>query len=146
VPVIVLATAICELLLVAYLYLGLTGAFWYAVNGLMYTSMILVGVCAVVFPYSKRAKSIWVSSPFSQWKILGIPSVTVGGLIYVLSMGFIWTYYMIVPNYRSLTFNGLILYACIWSAGGLWYLLWRGIAKRKGVDVVALTLGQLPPE
>ena len=37
----------------------------------------VTAIAAVVFPYSKKAKGIWESSPYRTWKFLGIPVVSV---------------------------------------------------------------------
>ncbi len=35
-------------------------------------------IAALIFPYVKRAKGIWESSPYKTWKFLGVPLVTWG--------------------------------------------------------------------
>jgi amino acid transporter len=143
---IIFGAAVSQLFLVAYLYLGLTGSFWVAVNGLSVTAMIMVGCAGIVIPYSKRAKGIWQASPFYRWKLLGLPTVTVAGVIYSGVMIVLWIFSVVLPKYRVVTRPALIMYMVIWGFGVVWYFAWSRYNKRQGIDVVALVHDQLPPE
>ena len=58
-------------------------SFWLGsyMQGLTVTGMEIVSVwgvttiAAIIFPYVKRSKGIWESSPYRTWKFLGIPLV-----------------------------------------------------------------------
>ena len=41
----------------------------------------VTAIAAAIFPFSKRSKSIWESSPYRKWKIFGIPVVTLGAVV-----------------------------------------------------------------
>lgn len=143
---ILLAAGISEFLLLGYVYLGLTASFWVAVQGLSVTAMVTVGLAAIAFPFSKRARGIWESSPFRTWRFLSVPVVTVAGVIYTVVMGTLWVFTMVLPKYRVVTRPALIMYVAIWAAGVVWYFVWSQRSRRQGIDIAALVHDQLPPE
>ena len=38
----------------------------------------VTAIAALVFPYRKRARGVWESSPYKTWKLAGIPVITIG--------------------------------------------------------------------
>ena len=105
-------------------------------------------IAALWFPYSRRAKGVWDSSPYKKWTFLGLPVIVWGAAVDIFYLG-ILLYYFIVHNAATKTFSGpsLILFVGVWVAGIIWYYAWSAYNKAKsGMDISAVTYGELPPE
>ena len=143
----ILCLGLGELLLV--LYFGwLTNQMQnIVVTGMQVTSVFIpTAIAALWFPYSKRAKGVWDSSPYKSWRFLGLPVVVWGALVDLVYLG-ILLYYFIVHNAATATFtnSSIILFVGVWVVGVAWYYFWKQRSKSVGVDV-AITYGELPPE
>jgi len=122
-------------------------------TGLSVTGMEIVSVfgitaiAALLFPFVKRAKHIWETSPYKKWKILGIPVVTIGAIFNLVYLGilFYFFFFMAEMGEQELVKGSLILYAIIWGLGIAWYFYWKARNKKVGVDV-SMTYGELPPD
>lgn len=122
-------------------------------EGLSVTGMEIVSVfgvtaiAAAIFPFSKRARQIWDSSPYKKWNILGIPVVTIAAVINLIYLGilFYFFYFMAGMGEQELVRGSLILYAVIWVLGIAWYFYWKFRNRQVGVDV-SMTFGELPPD
>ena len=122
-------------------------------TGLSVTGMEIVSVfgitalAAAIFPFSKKAKHIWESSPYKNWKILGIPVVTIGAAFNLVYLGILFYFFFFMKEMgeQELVKGSLILYAIIWGLGIAWYFYWKARNKKVGVDV-NMTFGELPPD
>lgn len=121
---------------------GLTG------TGLTFLTIYgVTSVSAVIFPYRKRVRTIWESSPYRSWNILGVPVVTLAGLVYLAYIAIVLYFLEVMPVNRDFTWRSGILYVIIWSAGIVWFLFWRWSNRRSiGRDLSVATFGELPPE
>jgi amino acid transporter len=98
---------------------------------------------AILLPY--RRKDLFESSPASKYKLIGIPIITICGII-----GFIWNlimlyFYLVVPAYGGgnpipLAVNLLILAGCF-----VYYFAIHSYRKKQGIET-DLAFKQLPPE
>jgi len=128
-------------------------AFWRnPMTGLSVTGMEVVSVfgvtaiAATIFPFVKKVRHIWDSSPYKTWKILGIPVVTIGGIANLIYLGILFYFYWVMPSAEQPLVKGsLVLYVCVWGLGILWYFYWKARNKKAGVDV-GMTYGELPPD
>jgi len=138
--------------------LGEIGIFLYTIyqsqmSGLSVTGLEIVSVfgitaiAALIFPFSKRAKQIWETSPYKKWKIFGIPVITIGAVFNLIYLGilFYFFYFMKEMGEQDLIKVSLIGYAVIWCLGIAWYFFWKARNKKVGVDV-NMTYGELPPD
>jgi len=117
-----------------------------AVTGLEVVTVFgVTAIAALLFPYVKRARGVWDSSPYKTWKIAGIPVVTIGALVDLVYLAILFVFFFIMPDLRDFTTTGVIFFACVWLAGIAWYFFWRRRSRRVGVDV-SITYGELPPE
>jgi basic amino acid/polyamine antiporter, APA family len=118
-------------------------------TGMQVTSVFIpTAIAALWFPYSRRAKGVWDSSPYKKWTFLGLPVIVWGASVDLLYLG-ILLYYFIVHNAATLTFTraSIILFVGVWVAGVIWYYAWSAYNKAKsGMDISAVTYGELPPE
>jgi amino acid transporter len=116
------------------------------VTGMQITSVFAVtALSAVLFPYSKKAKGVWESSPYRTWKFLGVPVVTWGGAINLIYLAVLLYYFIFKKAAGSFTFGSTMLFVAVWIVGIGWYYFWKSRSKAVGVDV-SLTYGELPPE
>ena len=128
-------------------------SFWLGsyMQGLTVTGMEIVSVwgvttiAAILFPYMKRSKGIWESSPYRTWKFLGVPLIVWGGLVSMVYLAILFYFLIFTEEMKDSNGKSWILYGIVWAIGVVWYFFWRGRSKRVGVDV-GMTYGELPPE
>ena len=109
-------------------------------QGLTVTGMEIVSVwgvttiAALVFPYVKRAKGIWESSPYRTWKFLGVPLVSWGGLVSLVYLGILFYFLIFTEEMKDSNGQSWILYGIVWVIGILWYFFWawRSKTRRRG--------------
>jgi APA family basic amino acid/polyamine antiporter len=145
----ILGFCIAEALIALYV-------FWQndAMQGLSVTALEIFSVfgvtaiAAAIFPFSKRSKGIWESSPYRKWAIFGIPVVTLGAVVNLAYLAILAVFFFAQAD-RSLegfTLATGILILATWALGLCWYWFWSWRAKRtSGINTTMLT-GELPPE
>jgi len=117
-----------------------------SVTGLEIVSVFgVTAIAAAIFPFSKKAKHIWETSPYKKWKILGIPAVTIGGVVNLIYLAILFVFFIVMPDLEGLAIGSLIFYIFIWGLGIAWYYYWKARNKQVGVDV-SMTFGELPPD
>jgi amino acid transporter len=117
-----------------------------SVTGLEIVSVFgVTAIAAAIFPFSKRAKNIWDSSPYKKWNILGIPVVTIGGVVNLIYLAILFYFFIVMPDLEGLAIGSLLFYVLIWAIGVGWYFYWKARNKQVGVDV-SMTFGELPPD
>jgi len=117
-----------------------------SVTGLEIVSVFgVTAVAAAIFPFSKKAKNIWDASPYKKWNILGIPVVTIGGLVNLIYLAILFYFFIVMPDLEGLAISSLLFYAVIWAIGVGWYFYWKKRNKDIGVDI-SMTFGELPPD
>jgi amino acid transporter len=117
-----------------------------SVTGLEIVSVFgVTAIAALLFPFSKRAKHIWETSPYKNWKILKIPVITIGAVVNLIYLAILFYFFIVMPDLEGLAEGSLIVYAIVWGLGILWYFYWKARNKQVGVDV-SMTYGELPPD
>jgi len=117
-----------------------------SVTGLEIVSVFgVTAIAAAIFPFTRKARSIWETSPYRKWNILGIPVVTIGAVFNLIYLAILFYFFIVMPDLEGLTVSSLILYGAIWTAGILWYFYWKWHNREVGVDV-NMTFGELPPD
>lgn len=150
---------------IALLLCGIVGAFWAYMNAyngyllaLMGISLLqavgwaVPGFIAALFPYVKKdlyERTVGrLPSVFSR-KIVGVPIVTIGGLIQGVSM-LLYGYSLLWPTLTFVAFSPAVasaiegLIATV-AAGLVYYLAARAYRKRQGLDL-SVVFGEIPPE
>ncbi len=142
----ILCFVLCQIAIALY-----TFALGDYMQGLTVTGMEIVSVwgvttvAALIFPYVRRAKGIWESSPYRTWKFLGIPLVSWGAAVSLVYLGILFYFLIFTEEMKDSNGGSWILYGVVWALGIIWYFFWAGRSKAVGVDV-GLTYGELPPE
>jgi amino acid transporter len=117
-----------------------------SVTGLEIVSVFgVTAIAAALFPFSKKARNIWETSPYRKWNLLGIPAVTIGAFFNLVYLAILFYFFIVMPDLEGLTIGSLILYGAIWGLGILWYFYWKWRNRQVGVDV-DMTYGELPPD
>ena len=60
----------------------------------MTSVFIPTALAALLFPYMKRAKGVWDSSPYKTWKFLGMPVVVWGAVVDLVYLGILLYYFI----------------------------------------------------
>jgi APA family basic amino acid/polyamine antiporter len=106
-------------------------------------TFIAVGVAGILFPYRKSTKDIFKSSPANQ-RVLGIPVMTINGIVTVLFMSFVTILYLL-PWIGVNTAPSVGFIVFLYILGFVWFYATRAYQKRKGVPV-ELAFKEIPPE
>jgi len=120
-------------------------------SGLSVTGMEIVSVfgvtaiAALIFPYVKKVRHIWEASPYRNWRVLGMPVVTIGAAVNLVYLAILFYFFIVMPDLEGLAIGSLIFYIVIWGLGIAWYYFWKARNRQVGVDV-SMTYGELPPE
>jgi basic amino acid/polyamine antiporter, APA family len=107
----------------------------------------VTAIAAAIFPFSKRAKGIWESSPYRKWSIFRVPVVTLGAIVNLAYLAILAVFFFFQPtNLEGFTFATGMLILATWALGLLWYAFWSWRAKRTAGISTAMLTGELPPE
>ena len=116
------------------------------VTGMQVTSVFIpTAIAALLFPYMKRAKGVWDSSPYKTWRFLGLPVVVWGALVDLVYLFILLYYFIFNEAAKQFTGPSVFVFVGVWVLGVIWYFFWKQRSKRVGVDV-SMTYGELPPE
>ena len=117
-------------------------------TGMQVTSVFIpTAIAAIYFPYSKRAKGVWDSSPYKKWTFLGLPVIVWGAGVDLVYLGILLYYFIFNSAAKQFTGPSVILFVGVWVAGIVWYYAWSAYNKAKsGMDISSVTYGELPPE
>jgi len=116
------------------------------VTGMEIVSVWLItAISALVFPWVRRARGIWETSPYRTWKFLGLPAISWGAILMIIYSGICFYFLILAPEIRDINSWSLVLYACVWGAGIVWYFIYKYWGRRQGIDI-SLAYGQLPPD
>ena len=116
------------------------------VTGMHVTSVFIpTAIAALLFPYMKRVRGVWDSSPCKMWKFLGLPVVVWGAAVNLFYAVFLLYYFIFNQAAKQFIGPSVVVFVLTWVSGIAWYYIWRARSKSLGVDV-SLTYGELPPE
>src|SRR5690606_40808815 len=116
------------------------------VTGLEIVSVFgVTAIAATVFPFVKKVKHVWEASPYNKWRILGIPAVTIGGIVNLIYLAILFVFFIVMPDLEGLALGSLLFYIFIWALGVGWHYFWKARNKEIGIDV-GMAYGGLPPE
>ena len=103
----------------------------------------VMAVSGLLFPYVKRARTIWEASPY-KFHLGPIYLLTVSSLVNLAFVGILIYYFFTVPALGAISTVGAMIYITIWVFGVLWYRLWVRHWKKQGIDIT-LAWKELPP-
>lgn len=108
------------------------------------TTFTIAAICAIAFPYVKKARHIWNASPHN-WKLGAIPVSTIAG---VISLGYFWVggyFYLSAPALYGAWQVWLPMLLGITIFMVVWYFVYKAKAAKEGIDI-SLAFKELPPE
>ncbi|MEM3481112.1 MAG: APC family permease [Candidatus Korarchaeum sp.] len=106
---------------------------------------LMTAIAALVFPFRKKVRSIWETSPYRRWAILGIPMISIAAIIDLINIGIVEYYYYTAPELEAITIEGIVAFIFVWVGGVLWWAYWRWRNRKEGIDI-DLAWRELPPE
>ena len=116
------------------------------VTGMQITSVFIpTAVAALLFPYMKRCRGVWDSSPYKKWTFLGLPVVVWGAVVNLVYLFLLLYEFVIKKASDAFTVPSVVLFVGVWVLGVIWYYFWKAKSQAVGVDV-SVTYGELPPE
>jgi basic amino acid/polyamine antiporter, APA family len=133
-------------IIVGYLY-NFVGAFY---SYTLYTSLaasffqFFTMLAAIVFPYRKRMKSIWDTSPAKRWVIAGVPAIVLGGIAGLALQGTLIYYELTVANLFINSTSTLTGFGVLIIGLAIYWFATKFYLKGKGVDV-ELAFREVPP-
>lgn len=144
----VVAIGICALmsLIMGYLYLFTSFSTLTLAMPLILTIYFSASILSgVILPYKKETKQMYLDSPISKYKIFGIPSISVIGVIALLYNAFLLIAYLVDPRYGvnsplSYAFIGAIIVIAL-----LLYFGFRGVRRQEGINT-DITYKELPTD
>jgi APA family basic amino acid/polyamine antiporter len=104
---------------------------------------VITCLAGALLPY--RAKDVYEASPGAQYKLGGIPWVTILGVIGFIGGGVMVLLFMLYPQ-LGLTSN--LAYVVVFGVlvfSGIWYILVKNAQKSRGIDV-DYAFKEIPPE
>ncbi|MGB9683473.1 MAG: APC family permease [Candidatus Bathyarchaeales archaeon] len=109
------------------------------------TLFVITGISGTIFPFVRKVKHIWEASPYKNWKLAGIPVVTLAGVVYIAMLLMSVYFYWVLPAIGFLHPLWDPIYVAVWLFGILWFVFWYYQRKRQGIDIL-LAFKELPPE
>lgn len=103
----------------------------------------VMAVSGLVFPYVRRARTIWDASPY-KFKVGPVYVLTIASIINLAFVGTLIYYFFALPNLEFYSNSGLMVYIAIWTFSILWYFYWVQHWKKRGIDL-SLAWKELPP-
>ena len=137
------AAGIVTLVLYAYFW-GFLGSMTTAI-GQSLTVFLFTAIAAAIFPFVGKVRHIWDSSPVKQYKVGGIPLMSVWGFGYLVFILVVVYYFFAYPEYGAMHIPSLMLAVGFFATGLAWWFGARWYQKSRGIDLY-LAYKELPPE
>lgn len=102
------------------------------------------GLAGALFPY--RAKDVYNVSPVAQYRLFGLPMITVAGIVAFLGAGTVTVMNLIFPELGFTTGWARILVVGSLVASAIWFYAYRAYLKRRRGINIDLTFSYVPPE
>ena len=111
-----------------------------AANLLQYSIILVTGA---LFPF--RLKEVYMTSPWSKYKIGSVPLITIVALIGLIPMLFSIYTYLVVPELGAAVPASWATIAGVFLACFLFYFISRWYRKQQGIDL-DLAFKEVPPQ
>lgn len=103
-----------------------------------------VAVAAIIFPFSKKTKTLYELSPV-KWKIGSFPFMSLCGIISTILLIYITLLYLLIPDFGVQTVPAIVFLCLLYVIGFVWYFIaWR-LNKAKGIDTEKI-LREIPED
>ena len=132
-----------EILLVPFCYFNDFRA------GFVVTTLEIVSVFAItalsatLFAHRKKVRSLWETSPYKNWKILGIPVITIGGVLNLIYLAILfYGFFFTIEGFQLWPY---LTFLAVWLLGIAWYYYWKKRNAARGLEA-DMAFSQLPPD
>lgn len=133
-------------IIVGYLY-NFVGAFF---SYTLYTSLaasvfqFFTMLAAIAFPYRKRVRAVWETSPAKRWVIAGIPAIVLGGIAGLALQGTLIYYELTIANLFINSPTTLSGFGVLIAGLAAYYFGMKQYQRGKGIDI-ELAFKEVPP-
>jgi amino acid transporter len=111
----------------------------------MITVFGISAISAIMLPYVGKVRFIWKTSPYHDWKIAGIPVVSISGVLLLIMVVLLVYSYYTASALQFLYSVWTWIFVGVWAIGVGWYYWWKWVKAKEGIDVT-LAFTELPPE
>jgi amino acid transporter len=132
-----------EILLVPFCYFA-DFRLGFVVTTLEIVSVFAVtAIAATIFAHRKKLKSLWETSPYKNWKVFGIPVLTIGGVLNLIYLAILfYGFFFTIEGFQIWPYA---TFAGIWLLGIGWYYYWKKRSASRGIDA-DMAFSELPPD
>jgi amino acid transporter len=134
---------ISEILLVPFCYFADFRAGFVVTTLEIVSVFAITAIAATVFAHRKKLKSLWETSPYKNWKIFGIPVLTIGGVLNLIYLAILfYGFYFTIEGFQIWPYATFVV---IWLLGIGWYYYWKKRTASRGIDA-DMAFSELPPD
>ena len=106
--------------------------------------VMMVCVSGILFPYVKKVRGIYSTSPAAKYKIGGLPVVVIAGVLGLFA-NFVLIYYLaVIPEFGAWTPGSLEAIVGTFVFGLILYYINRAYQKSRGIEI-DLAFREIPP-
>jgi amino acid transporter len=128
------------------IYFLISEMYWTVYSGANFAwigGIVPTAIAAVVFAW--RTKEIYNASPVSQYKVLGVPLITIFGVWLMLISGLMAIVIAVEPALGVATLTSYITISALFIIPFIYFWIYRAYKKKKGI-LVDLAFKEIPPE
>ena len=105
---------------------------------------LVFAIATVIFPFTRRTKSIYQNSPINK-SIGGIPIITILGIFNVAFLCYIGYVMLVNSTYGVNSAASLVSMVLVAAAAPIWYFARKSYLKTRGIDL-GMVFTAIPPE
>ncbi|MCI0520314.1 MAG: amino acid permease [Chloroflexi bacterium] len=103
----------------------------------------VTAIAATIFAHRKKLSSLWETSPYKNWKLFGIPLLTIGGVLNLIYLAILfYGFFFTIEGFKVWPYA---TFAIIWLLGIAWYYYWKKRNASRGLDA-DMAFSELPPD
>ncbi len=107
--------------------------------------ILITCIAGIVFPFRSKTKQIYESSPGAKMKVGRIPLISICGVIGVIFLITIISFWATVPELGMAYPPALTYVAAVYIFLAIYYLVAKAYRKTQGIDI-SLAFQEIPPE
>jgi len=103
----------------------------------------VTAVAATIFAHTKKGKTVWEASPYKNWKLFGIPVITLAGILNIIYLAILfYGFFFTIEGFNLWPYATFI---GVWILGVVWYYYWKKRNSTENIDV-GMAFTELPPD
>jgi APA family basic amino acid/polyamine antiporter len=104
---------------------------------------VFTAIAAVILPY--KHKEMYESSPVAKYKVLGIPLITICGVVFLAFMAWVFKAWLIEDVYGLANVKSYMYMGVLYLISLIVYISAKGLRKKQGIDLEKI-YGEIPVE